>query len=1004
MGRRQSAGPPVGAVGSRPAACGTIWTRCVSLPRRDMDSNSNSPWARFTGPNEAYLLDLYDRYRADPSSVEPEIRALFERWGAPAPAGPTCVDLSGTPIPGLDCDAVSAVRTLATAIRMYGHHAAQLDPLGSPPVGDAELLPETHGIQEERLAVVPATIVGGVAAEGAGNALEAIRVLRRVYQGSSGFEFEHISHAEEREWLWGAVESGRYRPPTDPVDGRRLLERLTRVEAFELFLQSAFPAQTRFSLEGLDMLVPMLDELIQVAAEVGTGSVMLAMAHRGRLNVLAHVLEKPYEQIIAEFQGAYQRPNISASGSSDVGWTGDVKYHLGGDRTYDGSPRSTMRVFMAPNPSHLEFINPVVEGMTRAASELRDRMGPPRLDETTSLAVLIHGDASFPAQGVVAETLNLSRLPGYRTGGTIHIITNNQLGFTTPPELNRSTLFASDLAKGFEIPVVHVNADDPEACVAAIRLAHAHMHRFRKDVLIDLIGYRRWGHNEGDEPSFTQPGMYALIAGHPTVREIWAREMLDRGLVSEEEVAGMLRDATERLAAVRRSLGRDGRSQVEVDGDPAGIEAGCCDRMTGHPGPAPEIDTRLPASDLSRLNDEMLTLPGGFHLHPKLEPLYFRRRRVFSIEGSGGSERGIDWGHAEALALASILAQGTPIRMTGEDTSRGTFSQRHLLLRDAATGDGYVPLQHIPSARASFDLWDSPLTEQATLGFEFGYDLQAPETLVIWEAQYGDFANGAQVTIDALITSARSKWGQTSSLIMLLPHGYEGQGPDHSSARVERFLQLAAEDNLRIANCTTAAQYFHLLRRQARLLSEDPRPLVLLSPKSLLRHSLAASTPGDLAQGRFQPVIDDRKARQEPEAVRRLILCSGKVWVDLEGHRSAPGFDPESARVAVVRIEELYPFPATEISRVVEGYPALREVLWVQEEPRNMGAWSFAAMRLRDLLGGRLPLLYAGRTRRASPAEGLHGWHVREQKRLVESAFSPLPASSLQRSTVGSGS
>jgi 2-oxoglutarate dehydrogenase E1 component len=550
-----------------------------------MDGSVAAPWTRFSGLNAAYLLDLYDRYLANPASVDPAVRALFEQAGPPGDLAATAPQAPGAPAPpaapstqpspALVAHAAAAV-ALATAIRTHGHRAAALDPLGSAPPGDPELAPEWHGIRENDLAALPASVVGGPVAEGAGNALAAIRALRAVYEGTTGYEFEHVSDAAERAWLREAAESGRFRPPRDPIDERALLARLTDVGAFERFAHRAFPGQTRFSLEGLGMLVPILDEIVGAAAEAGTRTVVLGMAHRGRLNVLAHVLGKSYEAIIGEFLGHYQRPNVAASDSSDEAWTGDVKYHLGARKAYQGGPQVGMQVYLAPNPSHLEFVDPVVVGMTRAADERRDRPGPPEQDELASLAVLIHGDASFPGQGVVAETLNLSRLPGYRTGGTIHVIANNQLGFTTLPEQARSTLYASDLAKGFEIPVVHVNADDPEACIAAARLAHAYREHFRKDVLLDLIGYRRWGHNEGDEPSFTQPLMYARIADHPTVRELWAAEMVRRDLLTAEEAQATLQASIERLHSIRRELAEQGTAPNghADDAVSAGLEAG----------------------------------------------------------------------------------------------------------------------------------------------------------------------------------------------------------------------------------------------------------------------------------------------------------------------------------------------------------------------------------------------------------------------------------------------
>ncbi|MGH2365759.1 MAG: 2-oxoglutarate dehydrogenase E1 component [Chloroflexota bacterium] len=931
-------------------------------------------WADFAAQNVGYLEELWQRLQTDPEVLNPEDRHLLAVLGPPPAGPPAGADRqAGQDVGARSPDAalLAGAAGLARAIRTYGHRAAQLDPLGAAPPGDDALAAEAHGVGDADLARLPAGIIGGPAAGGATSALDAINRLRAVYQGTTGYEFEHVSNAEERTWLHEAVVAGRFRPPQDPIDERRLLARLTEVGSFERFLQRAFPGQTRFSLEGLGMLVPMLDEIIGAAAEAGCRAVLLGTPHRGRLNVLAHVLGKPYEAIIGEFLGRYQPPNTSASGSSQPGWTGDVKYHLGARRAYHGGEQVAMAVMLAPNPSHLEFVDPVVQGMTRAYGERRDQPGPPRQDEQGSLAILVHGDASFPGEGIVAECLNLSRLPGYRTGGTIHLIANNQLGFTAEAASTRSTLYASDLAKGFEMPVIHVNADDAEACIAAARLAQAYRERFRKDVVLDLVGYRRYGHNEGDEPSFTQPLMYAAISRHATVRELWVRQLVARGAIKDEDAQAMLQTAVERLHGIRRRL-LESPEGAQADGA-AGLDAGGPAGGLGHP--AAPIVTRVAPPRLAALNERLYAVPEGFHLHPKLMSPFEKRRLVFASTNGR-----VEWAHAEALALASILVDGVPVRLTGQDTARGAFSQRHLALHDVQTGAVHVALQALPAARASFEMWDSPLSEAATLGFEFGYDVTAPEALVLWEAQYGDFVNAAQVIIDQFIASARSKWGQLPKLVLLLPHGYEGQGPDHSSAHLERFLQLAAEDNLRIANCSTAAQYFHILRRQAALLGRDPRPLVLLTPKSLLRHPLAASPPAELSSGSFRPVIDDEVATRG--SVRRLVLCSGKVYVDL----AATGRLPVEG-LAVARVEELYPFPAGEIAELLAGYPGLREVVWLQEEPRDMGAWTFVAPRLRDLLAGRLPLLFIGRPRRASSAEGAHEWHLAEQRRIVEAAF-----------------
>ncbi len=934
-------------------------------------------WSQFSPLNLAYLAELYDLYQRDPQAVSPEVRQVFQRLGAPPTE--TAVAEEGR----WGFRQVAGAVSLAHAIRAYGHRAARLDPLGTEPAGDPSLQPEAHGITEEDLRALPADVIDSVLNRDAPSAWTVIQRMREVYEDTLGFEFEHLARSEERTWWEEAVESRRFAPPYEPIDEMALLERLTEVGALERFLHRAFPGHIRFSLEGLGIMIPMLDELIGAAAECGTRYLMLGMAHRGRLNVLAHILGKPYEQIIAEFLGVYQSPGVSYSGSSDEGWTGDVKYHLGARRAFKGGEQVSVEVYLAPNPSHLEWVNPVVEGMTRACGERRDQAGGPEQDERISLAVLIHGDAAFPAQGIVAEALNLFRLPGYRTGGTIHLIANNQIGFTTTPDLGRSTEYASDLAKGFDMPVIHVNADDPEACLTAVRLAHAYRERFLKDVVIDLVGYRRWGHNENDEPTFTQPTMYERIARHPTVRELWVQRLIQKGLVTQEQADRMLQDALERLHALRRRVAEE--VDVHVHHPLAGLEAGGARGGLGSLDAEAGIQTGVEPSLLSRLNEEITRVPEGFHLHPKLQRPFARRREAFSTDGK------LDWAHAEMLAFASILADGTPIRLTGQDVSRGTFSHRHLVLRDVQTGAEYNLLANLPSARASVEVWDSPLSEAAVLGFEYGYSVQAPDALVLWEAQYGDFANSAQVIIDQFIVSGKSKWGQRSGLVLLLPHGYEGQGPEHSSARLERFLQLAGENNIIVANCTTPAQYFHILRRQARLLRVDPRPLVLLTPKSLLRHPLAMSTPQDLSLGRFHHLLHEKPDARRARKVRRLVLCCGKVYYDLLG---TGRLNPESAdfaeEVAVARLEQLYPFPAAEIAEVVALYPNLQEVVWLQEEPRNMGAWLFVAPRLRDILGIRLPLQYIGRTRMASTAEGTQEWHQQAQAQIIRAAFEPV--------------
>ncbi len=960
-----------------------------------MTTNTTNTWDTFYGPNAGYALELYDQYLRDPASVDAETRAYFDRFGPPpevppdgATAASSALSLAPPSVPAaitsrVVVKVVLAAR-LARSIREYGHLAAHVDPLGTPPPGDPMLDPATHGLTDADLAALPASIVWPNASPEYGSCLDAIRALRAIYCGETGYEFDHVQDFAERTWLHEAVESGIYRQPLSPDEQRELLWRLSEVEGFERFLDTTFRGQKRFSIEGLDLLVPMLDALIHDAAETGAREVLLGMAHRGRLNVLAHVLGKPYATIFSEFHAAPNKELTPSEGSMGInfGWTGDVKYHLGARRivreSVGESELASIQLTLAHNPSHLEFVNPVVEGFTRAAQDKRDQPGAPPQNVAIALAVVIHGDAAFPGEGIVAETLNLSRLEGYTTGGTVHIIANNQIGFTTGPEQGRSTLYAADLAKGFEIPIVHVNADAPEACLAAIRLAHAYRARFHRDFLIDLIGYRRWGHNEGDEPAYTQPQLYARIGEHPTVRALYAEQLEREGVVTGGRAEAMLGEVETRLRAAYQELqaGQVPQEQAELHESP----------------PLASFATAVPEEELRALNEALLARPAGFTPNAKLERLLVRRRENLD------KPNGIDWGHAETLAFAAILTEGTPIRLTGQDSERGTFSQRHLVLHDSATGAPFTPLQHLPQARASCAVYNSPLSEGAAIGFEYGYSVHAPDVLVLWEAQFGDFANAGQVLLDQFLAAARAKWRQHPSLVLLLPHGYEGQGPEHSSARVERFLQLAAEDNLRVANPTTAAQYFHLLRAQAASLhggDDARRPLIVMTPKSLLRSVRAAASRAQLAEGHFQTVLDDPEVAKHPEAVERLALCSGKVAVDLvmaRAERQGERYEErhEEPRVAIVRVEQLYPFPAEELRQAIARYPNVREIVWVQEEPRNMGAWHYIELRLPPLVPAGVTQEYIGRPERAATAEGYPEVHAAEQARIVAAALAPI--------------
>jgi 2-oxoglutarate dehydrogenase E1 component len=923
----------------------------------------SSGWSDFGGINEGYALELYERFLEDPASVDRATRELFQKNGPPArpdgPDGPVRPD-------GPGISAVVGAVNLAESIRRYGHLAAKIDPLGSTPLGDPSLTPETNGVNEIALESLPASLVGGPLAEGARHAGEAIERLRAVYCSSIGFDISHIFVPEEREWLRFHIEAGTFRPPHQPVEAVDLLERITEVETFERFLHKAFVGKTRFSIEGLDMMVPILDEIIADSAVAGVKQVLIGMAHRGRLNVLTHVMRKSYVQILAEFKEAMGNQPFR----EDLGWTGDVKYHAGARaRVHDESAPEVL-ISMPPNPSHLEFVNPVVVGMARAACTDASAPGSPVVDKGVTLPILIHGDAAFPGQGIVAETLNLSRLRLYDVGGTVHIIANNQIGFTATARQSFSTSYASGLVRGFKVPIFHVNADDPEACIEVARLTAAYRATFKRDTLIDLVGYRRYGHNEGDEPSFTQPAMYKIIAALPTVREKWAHTLVSRGVVTDAQAAEMVATQQRALEQALETVQRDAQPKEQYPEPPPR-------------GVARLAKTAVPFERLQALNADLTRVPQGFTIHKKLERLRDKRRSAVNAI----DEPTVDWAAAEDLAFASILEDGVAIRLTGEDVERGTFSHRHAVFHDSVTGDRDVPLQRLTQAKASFEVYNSPLTECATIGFEFGYNLQAPSRLVIWEAQYGDFINGAQVMLDEFLTSGRAKWGLTPSLVLLLPHAYEGQGPDHSSARVERFLEAAADINLRIANCTTAAQYFHLLRRQAVLLLTDPLPLIILTPKSLLRHPMVASRPRDLVEGRWQPVIPDADAASRTADVRRLLLCSGKVYVDLVSSdlRAA---HPE---VAICRVEQLYPFPWSDLKPVIESFPALEELVWLQEEPENMGAWGFVRPLIEELAEGRWPLRYVGRARSASPSEGTSSWHAANQRILVEEAYQTAP-------------
>jgi 2-oxoglutarate dehydrogenase E1 component len=905
-----------------------------------------------------FLALIEERLQGDHGFYEEVFSALGVKLGAPAeaPAAPP------PPAGAVDADllqAVQAATSLLKAHRTHGHLAAKLDPLGSEARGDPALDPEPLSLSADLMARIPASILR-MYVPGATLA-DALPHLRETYCGPIAYEIEHVASHRQRVWLREKIESGEFRQPLTEAELRALLQRLTQVDAFERFMHKAYLGQKQFSIEGLDMTVPMLDELIQRSAAQGAREVVIGMAHRGRLNVLAHNLGRAYETIFAEFEGA---STLEAVTTIPQGGTGDVKYHHGAEGSYELPDGESIKVVLESNPSHLEYVSPVVSGATRAAQTTRH--GPhAHRDTNAAVPISLHGDAAFPAQGVVAETFNLQALDGYKVGGTVHLIQNNQVGFTTHPDDARSTQWASDLAKGFDVPIIHVNADDVAACISAVRLAFAFRQEFGHDVLIDLIGYRRFGHNEADEPAYTQPEMYARIKNHPTVRTIFARRLVEEGVITQEEVDAQEQEVWAELTERHQQLKR----RIE--------EAEAVDHTTGQyeldRSPSPEVKTAVSAERLKVLNEELLKIPDGFNVHPKLLKQLERRRAALGADG------GIDWAHAEALAFASLLTEEIPIRLTGQDTERGTFSHRHLVFHDHKTGHTVSPVQNLPGALAPMELHNSPLSETACLGFEYGYSQEAPETLVLWEAQFGDFANAAQVIVDQFIVSGLAKWGQTSRLTLLLPHGYEGSGPEHSSARLERFLALAAEGNIRVANLTTPAQYFHLLRRQARIAKQ--RPLIVMTPKSLLRLPQATNRIEHLAETQFYPVLGE--PRVDVAKVTRLLLCTGKIYYDLVGHPSREG----NEALAVGRVELLYPFPQAQLLELVETYPNLREVVWVQEEPRNMGARAHMSPRLMQILPDHLGFGYVGRPERASPGEGYPAAHVGEQNRIIATAL-----------------
>ncbi len=854
------------------------------------------------------------------------------------------------------------VLELINAYRVRGHLIADTDPLGCKILRyHPELDIENYGLTVWDLD--RHFLAAGLGGHETASLREISDLLRKFYCGKVGVEYRHIQSPEEKEWIRSRVE--REQLPVSPEVQHQILWKLISAEQFEKFLAAKYPGQKRFSIEGAEVVVALLDQLIEGAACHGIEDITIGMSHRGRLNVIANVIGRFCERIFTSFEGSIhpQFPHDQ----------GDVKYHRGASGMRETCGGQDVALTVLPNPSHLEFVDPVVEGMVRAKQDFRDRsrkegvdLRDPARDQV--LAVLVHGDAAFIGEGIVAETLNLSQLPGYRTNGTVHLIINNQLGFTTPPEEGRSSTYSSDVARMVQAPIFHVNGDDPDVAYQILQVALDYRQQFHKDVVIDVVAFRRYGHNEEDEPTYTQPIMYRLIRAHPGVRELYARRLVGLGLMDEAGVQSLIEERWRRyenaLLGAKEIVARNpgegtlGPSRQEVkleDGQETGIEH------------------RI----LRDIAQVVTTIPQGFQANPKIVGLLARRANM--VEG----KRPVDWGMAETLAFGSLLLEGTAVRMAGQDTVRGTFSQRHAALYDTQTGRAWIPLGELSPQQGRFQVYDSPLSEASALAFEYGYSIASPKDLVLWEAQFGDFINAAQVIVDQFIAAGEEKWAQASRVVLLLPHGYEGQGPDHSSGRIERFLQLCASGNMQVAYCTTSAQYFHLLRRQAR--QNAAKPLVIFTPKSLLRFPEASSSIEEFTRGRFQPVLDD-PAISSPDRIRRILLCSGKIFYELKMQREKL----QENSTAIVRVEQFYPFPEDRLSSLFAKYSHAVDLRWVQEEPANMGGWSFMQSGLHPLLPTSRRLQYIGRPASPSTATGSYTTHQMEQHAIERNAFAPL--------------
>ncbi len=930
-----------------------------------------------SGENRDYIETLYEQYEADPSSVEAEWATFFKGFDygyllaeedevdgaggkAPAAAGPAAPAPKATEEPAEDGSerrtrrerTDKGVFALVEAYRQHGHRIANLDPLGNNPTSHPFLELSEFSLGDADLE--KGVGFGGFRYKTDGSLVALIDVLRKTFCGTLGMEYMGIAEREERVWFGERIEPVLNHPDITAEQKHRILWEVIESEEFEQFLHTRYLGQKRFSVEGCESLLPLLDALVETGSALGSEEMVMGMAHRGRLNVLAHILHKPYELILAEFEGAAR-----SEGAEDEG---DVKYHQGYSYDFVTKQGNKMHLSLCPNPSHLELVNPIIEGMVLAKQDYlhdteRDRVVP----------LQIHGEAAFCGQGIVTETLNLAQLEGYQNGGTIHVIVNNQLGYTATPEETRFTTYATDGARALQAPVIHVNADDPEAVVYAAQLAMQYREHFKKDVLIDLVGYRRHGHNEADDPTVTSPLMYGQIGKHPTVATLYAERLIAEGAIAEEEVEDM---RTEVRATLDRSQEKAKRLKVK----PRTQSFGGSWQGLAMAGDDWEADTGVPESKLKRIAQRATGIPEGFNVHRTVERIMASRREM--VDG----KKPVDWGCGEMLAYGTLLTEKVPVRLVGQDVQRGTFAHRHAVWHDTKTGEKYDPLSNLSRDQAAFEVVNTMLSELAVLGFEYGISSADPRRLIMWEAQFGDFANGAQLIIDQYISGGEAKWHRMSGIVMLLPHGYEGMGPEHSSARLERFLQLCAKKNMQVIYPTTPAQIFHALRRQIHRVFR--KPLIVMTPKSLLRHRSCVSHISEFARGGFLNVIDDANAT-EPERVRRVVMCTGKVYYDLAAGREEKGLD----EVAIVRVEQLYPFPEEELRTVFDRYPNAEEYLWAQEESMNMGAWYFLQPLMDEVLPAAKQVRYAGRDEAASPAVGDAKQHHAEQQEIVEQAM-----------------